>query len=73
MANWCEPVGWSPASRIDGAEWLDGAWVTADSEAAGLVVYGHRDDAGEEIEVGLDDLRVVRSGDCRVIGEVEVA
>ena len=71
-ARWCRPVGWTPRNQIEGADWNDdGAWLTEEGEAAGLVVFGH-DDEGETVTVGLDDLRVASSGDCRVIGGVEV-
>ena len=72
-ARWCRPVGWSPRNRFDGADWSDedGAWATEDGEAAGVVVFGHYDE-GETVTVGLDDLRVAQSGDCRVIDEVQV-
>lgn len=73
-ARWCRPIGWSPRNQIKGADWTEdcGAWLTEDSEEAGLVVFGHDGSEGETVTVGLDDLRVVSSGDCRVIGEVEV-
>lgn len=72
-ARWCRPVGWSPRNQIDGADWTDddGAWTTEEGEAAGIIVFGH-DEEGETVTVGLDDLRVASSGDCRVIGEVQV-
>lgn len=72
-ARWCRPVGWSPRNRFDGADWYDedGAWTTEDGEEAGIVVFGDYDE-GETVTVGLDDLRVAQSGDCRVIGEVQV-
>lgn len=72
-ARWCRPVGWSPRNRIEGAEWSDeaGAWNSEYEEEAGIVVFGH-DNEGDTVTVGLDDLRVASSGECRVIGEVEV-
>lgn len=72
-ARWCQPVGWSPRNRIEGADWDDGdgVWNDENGEAAGIVVFGH-DAEGDTVTVGLDDLRVVSSGDCRVIGEVEI-
>ena len=73
-ARWCRPVGWSPRNRVEGADWCDedGAWTTEDGEAAGIVVFGHDDEEGDTVTVGLDDLRVVSSGDCRVIGDVQI-
>lgn len=74
-ARWCLPVGWSPRNRVLGAGWSDedGAWTTEGGEVAGLVVFTQDDeDEGETVTVGLDDLRVVSCGDCRVIGEVQV-
>lgn len=72
-ARWCRPVGWTPSNQIDGADWHDdGAWLSEDSEEAGLVVLGHDGSEGETVTVGLDDLRVASSGDCRVIGPVEI-
>lgn len=72
-ARWCRPIGWSPRNRIEGADWSDedGAWLTEDGEAAGIVIFGH-DEEGDTVTVGLDDLRVASSGECRVIGEVVV-
>jgi len=66
-ARWCRPVGWSPRNRVEGADWSDedGAWLTEEGEAAGLVIFGH-DEEGDTVTVGLDDLRVASSGECRV-------
>jgi hypothetical protein len=73
-ARWCRPVGWSPRNAIDGAEWSDGdgAWLDENGDAAGIVVYGDHAE-GDRVTVALDDLRVASCGDCRVVGEVEVA
>jgi hypothetical protein len=73
-ARWCRPIGWSPRNVIDGADWSDGdgAWQDEDGDAAGIVVYGDHAE-GDQVAVALDDLRVVSCGDCRVVGEVEVA
>jgi hypothetical protein len=74
-ARWCLPVGWSPRNRVEGADWSDedGCWQDADGDAAGLVVFTEDDeDEGETVTVGLDDIRVVSCGECRVIGEVQV-
>jgi hypothetical protein len=73
-ARWCRPVGWSPRNAIDGAEWSDGdgAWHDENGDAAGIVVYGDHAE-GDRVTVALDDLRVASCGDCRVVGEVEVA
>ena len=72
-ARWCRPIGWSPRNRIEGADWSDedGAWLTEEGEAAGIVVFTE-DEEGETVTVGLDDLRVASSGDCRVAGNVVV-
>jgi len=73
-ARWCRPVGWSPRNAIDGAEWSDGdgAWHDEHGDAAGIVIYGDHAE-GDRVTVALDDLRVAACGDCRVVGEVEVA
>jgi hypothetical protein len=73
-ARWCRPVGWSPRNAIDGAEWSDGdgAWNDENGDAAGIVIYGNCSE-GDRVTVGLDDLRVVTCGDCRVVGAVQVA
>ena len=71
QARWCQPVGWEPANKIEGAEFVDGSWWGETEEEAGLVCFVEGDE-GDEIEVALDDLRVASCGDCRVIGEVEV-
>jgi hypothetical protein len=72
-AKWCRPIGWTPKNAIEGADWDDGdgVWWNDDAEAAGIVIFGHGA-TGDRVTVGLDDLRVASSGDCRVIGEVEV-
>lgn len=72
-ARWCRPIGWSPRNRVEGADWSDedGAWLTEEGEAAGIVVFTE-DEEGEKVTVGLDDLRVASSGDCRVAGNVVV-
>lgn len=72
-ARWCQPSGWSPRNRVEGADWSDGdgAWTTEEGEAAGIVIFGH-DEEGETVTVSVDDLRVASSGECRVIGEVEI-
>ena len=69
-ARWCEPVGWEPGNEIEGAEFLDGSWWSDHEEEAGLLCWAQGDD-GDEIEVSADDLRVVSTGDCRVLGKVE--
>lgn len=73
-ARWCKPAGWSPRNRFDGADWCDedGAWIDANGEYAGIVVFHHYEE-GETVTVSIDDLRVATSGECRVIGEVEVS
>lgn len=74
-ARWCSPVGWSPRNAIEGAEWHDedAAWLDDDGEAAGLVLFcGQEVSEGDTVTVELDELRIVSSGDCRVIGPVEV-
>ena len=72
-ARWCRPIGWSPRNPVEGADWSDedGAWLTEEGEAAGIVVFTE-DEEGETVTVGLDDLRVASSGDCRVAGNVVV-
>lgn len=70
-ARWCTPVGWEPANEINGAEFLDGSWWSDHEEEAGIVYFGEASD-GDEIEVSPNDLRVASTGDCRVIGRVEV-
>lgn len=72
-ARWCRPAGWSPRNRVDGADWCDedGTWSTENGEEAGIVIYG-RDVEGETVRCRVGDLRVVSSGDCRVIGPVEI-
>ena len=74
-AIWCEPVGWTPANEIEGADWCEGAWLDDESSVAGLVWFhdGVPHDEDDVLAVELDDLRVASCGDCRVIGEVEVA
>jgi hypothetical protein len=71
-ARWCEPIGWEPKNHIEGAEWQDNAWWDEDNEVASLVWYGEPNayGVGEVIDADLADLRVARSGECRVIGEV---
>ena len=74
-ARWCRPVGWSPRNRIEDADWYDddSAWLDDDGEAAGLVLFCDEEVSdGDTVTVGLDELRVASSGDCRVIGPVEV-
>ena len=68
-ASWCIPVGWEPSNVIEGSEYVDGSWW-GDDETAGIVYFGIGNHDEEEIEVNLDDLRIVSCGDCRVIGEV---
>lgn len=69
-ARWCEPVGWEPGNKIEGAEFVDGSWWGADSEEAGLVYFGDGEE-GDTVEATFADLRLVSCGDCKVIGEVE--
>jgi len=71
-ARWATPKGWEPLNQIAGADFVDGSWWGEESEEAGIVYFGEGAD-GEEIEANLDDLRVVSTGDCRVIGNVEIA
>lgn len=74
-ARWCEPIGWTPANEVKGAEFDNGCWWDGDEEAASLVWFGHPNEYGanEVMQANLDDLRVASCGDCRVIGEVVVA
>jgi hypothetical protein len=62
---------WEPTNEVEGAEFLDGSWWGVSNEEAGLVCFV-RGDEGDEIEVSLDDLRVVSTGNCRVISKVEI-
>lgn len=57
LACWCEPVGWEPATVIDGQ----------------FYVRDRRNHhVGDVVEVNLDDLRVASSLDVRVIGKVKI-
>ena len=70
-ASWCVAQGWEPSNQIEGSEYLDGSWWSDQEQTAGMIYFG----AGEEgsaIEVDIDDLRIAATGNCRVIGEVEV-
>lgn len=69
--RWCQPVGWEPANKLAGAEFVDGSWWDDQEEVAGLVCFAEGDE-GDEIEVSLDDLRVASCGDCKVIGKVKL-
>jgi hypothetical protein len=68
-ARWCEPLGWRPANEILGAEYADGAWWADGDEEAGLICFVQGKE-GQELQVGLDDLRVALCRDCQVIGPV---
>jgi len=70
-ARWATPVGWEPANEIDGSEYLDGSWWSEDSETAGLLYFGAGSE-GDTVEADADDLRVASTGNCRVIGQIEV-
>ena len=72
--RWCEPKGWMPLNKINGAEYIVSSWWAAEEEKAGLLWFGEINAYGpnETIEANLDDLRVASYGDCRVIGEVVV-
>jgi hypothetical protein len=54
---------------ITGAEWSDGSWWKGWEEEASLVCFAQGEE-GEEVAVDIDDLKVVRCGTCRVIGNV---
>lgn len=74
-ARWCQPVGWTPRNTIDGADWSDsdGCWWGDSDEEAGVILLADCGmTEGETVTVNADDLRVASSGDCRVIGKVEV-
>lgn len=70
-ARWVTPVGWEPANDIDGSEYLGGSWWGSTEETAGLVYFGAGAE-GDTEEVDAEDLRIAATGDCRVIGRVEV-
>lgn len=73
-ARWCYPLGFDPVNKVEGAEYENGAWWDGEEEVAGLVWLGNPDEYGahEHVAVPLDSLRVATSGDCRVIGRVEI-
>ena len=70
-ARWCQPIGWEPKNEIEGADFVDGSWWSDSEEEAGLVCFASGDE-GDEIEVDADQLRVATTGDCRVVGTVEI-
>jgi hypothetical protein len=71
-ARWCEPLGWEPVNEILGTEFAHGIWWAGSDEEAGLLCFSEGKE-GEEIQVGLDDLRVALCKDSQVIGAVVVA
>lgn len=70
-SRWCTPIGWEPSNNIEAAEFSEGSWWSETDELAGLVCFT-ADDEGEDdiVEVELSDLRVVSTGNCRVIDDV---
>jgi hypothetical protein len=68
-ARWAHPIGWEPTQEIEGAEFLDGSWWSDSQEEAGLICFVPGVE-GAIIEVDGSDLRIVTTGDCRVIGEI---
>jgi hypothetical protein len=61
-SRWCQPVGWTPKNKVEGAEWDEeaGAWMDASGEYAGIIILGaDRLQDGQGVKVPANRLRVV--------------
>jgi hypothetical protein len=75
-SRWCNPMGWHPTNKVDGAEYEDFTWWdSSDEEAAGLLWLGdvNAHGANEVAMVNLTDLRVASCGDMRILGNVTLS
>jgi len=74
--NWVEPVKWEPATDWANEDWLyeRGALWSDEREEAGLAVSGYLDienDEDDEIEVPVEDIYWMSSGDCRHLQDAQ--
>lgn len=67
--QWCEPIGWEPTNVIEGSTLVDGVWWDDHEPAAGLGFLGEGRPE-EVLDVDTDRLRVVASGEFRILGPV---
>lgn len=68
-AHWVEPVGWTPANEVPGAEFRNGSWWNGDEEVAGIACFT-QEDFGAVSDVAVEDLRVVACGEWKILQDV---
>jgi hypothetical protein len=74
-SHWCQPIGWDPANKVEGAQYQDGTWWDSNddgNDAAGLLWFGDMIAYGfnKVMDADLDDLRVASAGDVKILGKV---